>query len=202
MRMKTVNTSYAPIDDTPSVADLLPRVSDKDPAAWNEIVYRYNKLVFSTVHSFRLQDADALDAVQMTWLKLAEKAHQIHDPERLGGWLATTARRECLRILHQAKPTQDCFDEVAETVADPVVGPEQRAVDTDTTRTLWNFVNELSPRRRALLRALFATSPRPYAEIARITGISPGGIGPTRARALAQLRYRLEQHGLGPEAWR
>ncbi|MGB6162447.1 MAG: sigma-70 family RNA polymerase sigma factor, partial [Pseudonocardiaceae bacterium] len=90
--MATVTTSYA----TPSVADLLLGISDRDPAAWEEIVRRYGKFVSVTVRSFRLQDADALDAVQMTWLRLAENAHRVQLPERLGGWLATTARRECL----------------------------------------------------------------------------------------------------------
>jgi RNA polymerase sigma factor (sigma-70 family) len=201
MTMTTVNTSYASTV-TPSVADLLLRIRDKDPAAWDEIVHRYGKLVSATVRSFRLQDADALDAVQMTWLRLAEHAHQIQNPERLGGWLSTTARRECLHILRQAKPTPDRCDAAPDTIADPLAGPEQRVIDAHTTRTLWNFVGELSPRRRTLLRALFTDHSCPYADVARVTGIPPGGIGPTRARALAQLRDRLEQHGLEPGDWR
>jgi hypothetical protein len=51
-----------------------------------------------------------------------------------------------------------------------------------------------------LLRELFFDSPRPYSEVARNTGIPAGGIGPTRARALAQLRRRLDEHGLKSEA--
>jgi DNA-directed RNA polymerase specialized sigma24 family protein len=61
-------------------------------------VCRYGKLVSTTVRSFRLQEADTLDAVQTTWLRLAENAHQMQFPEKLGGWLATTARRECLHM--------------------------------------------------------------------------------------------------------
>jgi len=197
MSITTANTSYAHTDATPSVTDLLLRVGDRDPAAWEEIVHRYGKLVSATVRRFRLQNADALDAVQMTWLRLVEHANQIQNPERLGGWLVTTARRECLRILRQAKLTPGYFGEVAETVVDSLVGPEQRVIDAEITRTLWNFVSELAPPRQTLLSALFIDHPRSYAEVACICGIQPGGIGPTRARALAQLRVRLEQHGLG-----
>jgi RNA polymerase sigma factor (sigma-70 family) len=189
----TTTTSY----DPDSVADLLQGIRDGDQAAWSEILRRYGKLVASTVRSFRLQEADAHDAVQMTWLRLAENAHRVQDPERLGGWLATTARRECLRILRQAKPTRDLIDVAPETVADPSVGPEQRAVDADTARTLRMLVSELSPRRRILLRALFSDNPRSYAEVAQAAGIPPGGIGPTRARALQQLRDKLTSHELG-----
>ncbi|MGH3985147.1 MAG: RNA polymerase sigma factor [Pseudonocardiaceae bacterium] len=82
--MTSATTSYAPIDDTGTVADLLMRVSHGDPAAWAEVLRRYGKLVSTTVGSFRLQDADALDAVQMTWLRLAENAHRVQFPRAAG----------------------------------------------------------------------------------------------------------------------
>ncbi|MBV9160099.1 MAG: sigma-70 family RNA polymerase sigma factor [Pseudonocardiales bacterium] len=187
---------YASAGATGNVADLLARAGDGDPAAWEEVVRRYDKLVSATVRSFQLQDADALDAAQTTWLRLAENAHRVLWPERLGGWLATTARHECLRILRQAKPTQDLIETVADTVVDPSVGPEQQVIEADAARTLWSLVEELSPRQRTLLRALFTDHPRPYAEVARAAGIPPGAIGPTRKRALQQLRDRLNEHGL------
>ncbi|MGH3608600.1 MAG: RNA polymerase sigma factor, partial [Pseudonocardiaceae bacterium] len=89
--MTTTHTGYAHTGATPSVADLLRRAGNGDQAAWEEILLRHGKRVFATVCSFRLQEADALDAVQMTWLRLAEHAHEIRDAEQLGGWLATTA---------------------------------------------------------------------------------------------------------------
>ncbi len=174
--------------------------SDGDAMAWEEILCRYGTLVSATVRSFRLQDADALDAMQMTWLRLAENAHRVQWSERLAGWLTTTARRECLRILRQAKRAAVPVDTMVELVADPSAGPEQSLVDVDEARTLWKLVEELSPRQRALLRALFTDHPRPYTEIARAVGIPTGAIGPTRARALRQLRRRLDDHGLGPVA--
>jgi RNA polymerase sigma factor (sigma-70 family) len=200
--MTTSTIDYTPTSATDSAADLLLRVRDGDPAAWKKIVYRYGKLVSTTVRSFRLQEADALDAVQMTWLRLAENAHRVQFPEKLGGWLATTARRECLRILRQAKPAPDLTNMTPETVAEPSVGPEQRVVDADTARTLWNLVAELSPRRKTLLQALFTDSPHSYAEVAHTAGIPLGAIGPTRARALRQLRDKLNEHELGSGAWR
>lgn len=189
-------TSYDHTSATSSAADILLRIGDGEPAAWDEIYRRYEKLVSTTVRSFRLQEADALDAVQMTWLRLAENAHRVRFPERLGGWLATTARRECLRIVRQAKPASGAIGIAPETVVDSSVGPEQRVIDADTSRTLWKLVAELPPRRRTLLRTLFTDNPRSYAEVAHAAGIPPGGIGPTRARALQQLRRRLNEHEL------
>ena len=182
---------------TSSVNDLLLRAGDGDPAAWGEIVRRYGKLVFSKVHSFRLQQADAHDAVQATWLRLAENWRSVRHPEHLGGWLVTVASRECLHILSQAKHAPAPTGMVADNVADPSVGPEQHVLDADTAQAVQNLVAELPPRRRILLRALFTDSPRPYTEVAHITGLPIGSIGPTRARALEQLRRTADERGLG-----
>jgi hypothetical protein len=73
--------------------------------------------------TFRLQEADALDAIQMTWTRLAENAHRVQFPERLGEWLATTARRECLHILRQGKLGSIFTDVAPEPASDPSVAP-------------------------------------------------------------------------------
>lgn len=182
----TIEQSGTPVD--------LRRVRGGDPSAWDEILRRYGKLVSATVRSFRLQEADALDVVQTTWLRLAENADQIQSPERLGGWLITTARRECLRILHDAKRASRLTDMVADTVTDPSMEPERRVIEIDVARRLWGLVDELSPRQRSLMRALFTEHPRPYTNVAYTTGIPLGAIGPTRRRALMQLRGLLQEH--------
>ena len=181
------------------VADLLLRIGDGDAAAGDEIFRRYGGLVSATVRSFRLQEADALDAVQMTWLRLAENAHRVQFPERLGGWLVTTACRECLLILRQARSLTGLTDVTPNTVASPSVGPEQRVIDADTGRTLRKLIAELPPRTRTLLGMLFTDNPSSYAEVARAAGTPPGGIGPTRARALRQLRQTLEERGVAKD---
>src|SRR6185437_8899837 len=69
--------------------------------AWAEIVLRYERLVLGVVGSFRLQEADAADAAASTWLRAMEGLAALRDPDRLGGWLRTIARRECLGLLRQ-----------------------------------------------------------------------------------------------------
>ncbi|MGH3696190.1 MAG: sigma-70 family RNA polymerase sigma factor [Pseudonocardiaceae bacterium] len=169
---------------------------------WDEVLRRYGGVVSATVRSFRMQDADALDAVQMTWLRLVENAHQVQCPDRLGGWLATTARNECLRILRQVRPGTELRATEPDTVADRSTGPEQHVIDEHTARRLWDVVAKLPPRRRAVLQELFTEAPRPYTQVADAVGIPVGGIGPTRARALQQLRDMLDDDGLGADTWR
>jgi RNA polymerase sigma factor (sigma-70 family) len=186
----TTGDAPAPLE----AAELLRRAGNSDPAAWQEIMRRYSGLVVGKVRAFRLQDADAHDAVQTTWLRLAENLHRIQHPERLAGWLATTAARECLRMLRQDKRTPPLTDAIADHTADPAPGPEQHVIDAQTAQTLRTLIAELPPRRRRLLRALFTDHPASYAELSRATGIPLGSIGPTRNRALHQLRQRLQDH--------
>jgi RNA polymerase sigma factor (sigma-70 family) len=181
---------------TPSIGELLTRAAQQDPLAWAEIIRRYNGMVCARVRSFRLQDADAGDAVQMTWLRLAANCGRIQHPDRLAGWLATTATRECLQILRHTKQTAT-IDYLADTLTDPADGPERTALDAETAQEVRALVAQLPPRRRALIHAMFNQDTRRYTEISRDTGIPIGSLGPTRARALRQLRRMLDQRGLG-----
>ncbi|GAA4685276.1 sigma-70 family RNA polymerase sigma factor [Pseudonocardia yuanmonensis] len=191
----------APVPPTaaapPSEPDLLVRLAAGDPVAWRDVVTRYERLVRSRVRGFRLQPADADDAVAATWLRLAQNADRINDVDRLPGWLSTVAGRECLRILDRAAHAGVPVEDAGVAVAEPTPGPEQRAVDADIARELRALVADLPRRRRLLIAALFGEDSWSYERISRVTGIPTGSIGPTRARALDQLRRLAVERGLG-----
>jgi RNA polymerase sigma factor (sigma-70 family) len=182
-----------------SNAVLLRAVGEGEPPAWEELISRYGRLVRSTVASFRLQEADAEDAVQNTWLRLMERMDTIRDPRCLGGWLATTASRECLALIrrgHREAPDDAAAEQLV--AVDP--GPET-AVVVDADRSAVNAaVRELPGARQLLIHALFYQPECSYAEVSHVTGMPQGSIGPTRRRALRELRYALEQRGFGPQS--
>jgi RNA polymerase sigma factor (sigma-70 family) len=171
------------------VAELLAAADHDDQRAWDELVVRFRDLVRAVTRNYRLQDADARDAEQRTWLRLVERRATVRDPERLGGWLATTAARECLRILRDKRVSVAVE---MDAVPDPTGDVERQVVDALTVDRLWHLVDSLPPRSRLVMQALFAEDPRPYAEVAALTGIPIGSLGPTRARVLEQLRQRFE----------
>ena len=70
-----------------------------DRAAWATIVEQYSGLVWSVARAHRLDEVTAADVAQTTWLRLVEHLGKIREPEKLGGWLAATARHESLRVL-------------------------------------------------------------------------------------------------------
>src|SRR6476659_999626 len=81
------------------VSGLVKRASNGDQAAWDALVDRYTNLLWSVARGYRLETADAADVVQVAWLRLVEHLPTLRDPERVGGWLVTTVRRECLQVI-------------------------------------------------------------------------------------------------------
>src|SRR4051812_44682093 len=79
-----------------TLTELVERARDGEEAAWRLLVARVKNLVWKTVNGFRLGRGDAEDAFAATFFRLAEHIDTIRDPERLPGWVATTARNESL----------------------------------------------------------------------------------------------------------
>src|SRR5437763_6624321 len=117
-------------DEAERVAGLVAAAAGGDDAAWSRLVDHFAGLVWSVIRGYRMRAADSADVSQTTWLRLAEHIHKVREPERIGAWLATTAGRECLRMIRQnqrAVPSDDVFlTEVPD--ADPATGPEHRVV--------------------------------------------------------------------------
>lgn len=130
------------------------------------------------------------------WLRLAENLHRIQYPEGLGGWLTTTASRECLHILYRAQRVTTVAGTILDAAADPATSPEQRVIVSHTVHMLRQLIATFPPRERQLLQELFTDQPPSYAELAARIDIPVGSIGPIRHRALGRIRQML--HDLGP----
>lgn len=176
---------------------LLAQAAAGDERAWNALVAQHSRLLWSVARSYRLDQADAADVVQTTWLRLLEHLSRIEDPTRLVGWLVTTARRECLRVLRRSGRERLIVDEDAaldlpDDDAEPV---ETRLITNERNATLWRAFRQLPERCQRLLRIAVAM-PQAYDEVSAALGMPVGSIGPTRARCLVALRKLLDGSGL------
>ena len=90
-----------------------------DQAAWNQLVDRYSSLLWAITRAHRLDAGDAADVVQTSWLRLVEHLPEVRNPDGIGAWLATTARRESLRTLRRTARSEPS-DEV-DTFPDPAL---------------------------------------------------------------------------------
>jgi RNA polymerase sigma factor (sigma-70 family) len=154
-------------------------------------VDQYENLVWSVIRGFRLSEADALDVAQVTWLRAVENLDRIRDPERIGLWLATTAKRECMRLLERSKRSapSDPQDRLA-----ALASPQDLASEVENRaecERVLQALESLGGDCQQLLRLLLADPPCSYAEIAEILGISIGTIGARRQRCLSKLRAAM-----------
>lgn len=175
------------VRDNQQVVDLVARARDSDQHAWDEIVERYAPLVWAICQRYGLSRADADDVGACVWLRLVERLDTIREPAALPGWLATTTRHECLRVLRTRDrelpvDDDDRLADDADPAADTWVLKQERLIALRTAFA------DLPDRCRRLLKLLFAEPAAPYDEISDALDMKVGAIGPTRQRCLAKLR--------------
>lgn len=190
-----VGPVYDPDVAEGEVASLVAAALSGDGAAWNELVLRYVDLVWTVARSHGLGECDAADVSQTTWLRLAESLDRLTDPERLGAWLATTARRESLKLLRERRrqvPSDLGSDgHRSVSLSTEPAADDDRWLPGEYGSLLGTAMSELSEPCQALLRMLCADPAPSYLEVSAALGMPIGSIGPTRARCLDRLRASL-----------
>jgi RNA polymerase sigma factor (sigma-70 family) len=183
------------------VALLVKRAAGGDQAAWDALVDRYTNLLWSVARGYRLERADAADVVQVAWLRLVEHLATLRDPERVGSWLATTVRRECLQLLATRKRRGTALDDdVLEGVPDPAPPVDTGLLTEERDSELWAAFGRLPDRCQKLLRVLMVDPPPAYVDVSASLEMPIGSIGPTRARCLERLRALLDEPVADPRA--
>jgi RNA polymerase sigma factor (sigma-70 family) len=169
--------------------ELLILAKSGDKTAWSELVDRFSQMVWSIARNFRLDDATAKDVSQTVWLRLVENIDRIDDPERLPGWLATTSRREALRVQGMRDrliPTDFEYD-----VPDERPSLETMLVEDEEAREVVVAFETLSDDCRQLLRLLTTEPPLSYEVISEVLGRPIGSLGPTRSRCIERLKSAI-----------
>jgi RNA polymerase sigma factor (sigma-70 family) len=172
----------------PSDAALVLAARRGDHAAWQELVERFGRLLRAICRAHRLNAADTDDVIQTTWVRAVEHIGRIHDADRFASWLATVARRECLRALRRHARVRPCEEEQLHARADPAADPAAKVLEAERRHAVRAAVHRLAPRDRTLLVRLFNDTDPSYADIGRELGMPIGSIGPTRGRILERMR--------------
>jgi RNA polymerase sigma factor (sigma-70 family) len=177
---------YRRAAQAPTLRRLVDGAARGDERSWALLCDRFRTLIRAVARQHRLSPNDADDVEQRTWLRLHCSIAAIEEPERLGAWLSTTARRESLRTLSAASREQPSGIDVGEDHAAPAI--DDAVIASLQREALRDAVNRLPERHRRLMLALIAEPDRPYAEIAAGAGVPIGSIGPIRARCIDRLR--------------
>jgi RNA polymerase sigma factor (sigma-70 family) len=183
----------------PSDEALIQACRRGDQAAWELLVERYQRLIYSIPRRAGLDEDLAADVFQRVFATLVQKLDKIEHPERIGAWLTTTARREVWRISRRERTVAtlaSADEELVDDIPDGALSPDELLVRLEDQHKVRVAVTTLNERCRRLLILLFyQAEPPAYTEIALMLGTSEGSIGPTRARCLQKLRRLLDAMG-------
>ncbi len=169
---------------------LLRACQDGDRTAWQVLLERYERLVYSIPLNFGLSRSDADDVAQATFSALIRSMGSITDEERLGAWLGTVARRQTWRLVEHRRREPP----VADDRLDRVSTEESVIAHTENLEWVHQGLAKMDRRCRNLLTSLYFSEETPaYTAVAEEFGIPVGSVGPTRARCLDKLRAFLEE---------
>jgi len=173
------------------LARCLERARDGEMSALTEVVHELNPLLWHVARAAGLSADDAMDVVQITWLELVQRLHDIRSPQALTAWLVSTTRRGAWHVeSRMRKRDVDRRADVAE-LTDPGPGPVERALTDERDGTLLRNFGRLSVRCQQLLRIVAMVDRPDYDIVAKAMQMPRGSVGPTRGRCLAKLRDLL-----------
>ena len=192
-RSRRISTKRSAAEDEENCA-LVRAAAAGDSKAWDGLVSRYVALLWSIAFRHGLNENDAADVVQNTWLRLFEHIDDVREPARVGSWLATTAQREALRIVAQHKRMVPSDDEATFDGADRLQPPvDEQLLARELADEAVAALDALPPTWRALVVALTQDPPLTYEEIVADLGVPIGSIGPTRGRSVRKLRELVSE---------
>jgi len=170
-----------------TLAELLHTARTGDDRAWERLHDRFAPMLRGIARSYRLSATDVDDVLQTTWLQLFNHIDRVREPAAVAGWLATTARRECLRML-QAPMRERLSDDPDLGEGSDLADPEGELMSAELRIALGRALATLPERHRRLMTMLVAQPTMAYQELSTALSMPVGSIGPIRARSLARLR--------------
>lgn len=180
-------------------AEWIARCRQGDARAWEAVVRAYERLVYSIPLNLGLSAEDADDVTQATFGVLLSSLDSLTEPDRLGAWLSTVARRQSIRVI-EAHQRERRRAGAAAAEAQTNVDDSAAHQIVDDVEWVHQGLSRLSDRCQRVLAELFFSEPAGtagvdggtvYEAAAARLGMPVGSIGPTRKRCLESLREAL-----------
>jgi RNA polymerase sigma factor (sigma-70 family) len=169
--------------------DLVRRYCAGDTTSIDALMTRFRPVVAGAARRYVYSSHDVDDVVQETWLTFVTKAPQIREPERVVGWLRTTAANLARRLAIRNARTDPVDDATIEralpSFEDEVTG---LALEQSRRTAFEEAVEQLSSPERRLVGLLMDERELSYTAIGGLLARPVGSIGPSRSRVLDKIR--------------
>ena len=174
-------------------AGLLRAAQGGDPAAFGELVRRYQRAVYRVAYALTRNASDADDLAQETFVRAYQAIGRFRVGEPLFPWLARIATNQAITLFRRRKRRP-------ETAIEPLLeagqqwgvedDPARAVEDDERTRNLESAFARLKPEHQAVL-ALRVVEEQSYEEIAATLRVPVGTVMSRLSRARAELKALL-----------
>jgi len=190
---------FAASDLAKTDAALVKRCRRGDQAAWDELVGRYQRLIYAIPRRAGLSEEQASDVFQEVFLTLVEKIDEIQQPEKIRSWMVTTAKFKTWGLirgskgLHSPDTTEEMENEMA-SIADESPLADDLLIELEEQHLIRTALTELEERCQKILSMIYLTDPpASYAEVGAAIGVGETSISPLRSRCLKKLEKVLSR---------
>ena len=193
------SVEFAASDLAKTDAALVKRCRRGDQAAWDELVGRYQRLIYAIPRRAGLSEEQASDVFQEVFLTLVEKIDEIQQPEKIRSWMVTTAKFKTWGLirgskgLHSPDTTEEMENEMA-SIADESPLADDLLIELEEQHLIRTALTELEERCQKILSMIYLTDPpASYAEVGAAIGVGETSISPLRSRCLKKLEKVLSR---------
>jgi len=164
--------------------------------AWNSLIERYKRLIYSIPYKYHASPEDCADIFQSVCLDLYAELGKLRKVESLKSWIISIAVHKCLQWKRQQRGNVE-LDATEQEQADVTsVAAPDFMIEVQQEQLVREAVAKLKPRCAEMIRLLFYQHPPlPYNEVAQRLGLATGSIGFIRGRCLKQLEKILQDSG-------
>jgi RNA polymerase sigma factor (sigma-70 family) len=166
-----------------------------DQQAWETLIDKYKRLIYSIPFRYGASPEDAADVFQSVCIEVLNSLSQLKNTDSLRSWLITVAVRQSYRWKKKQSNHLE-LDAMEAEVAEELAAVPETVLQIQQEQIVREVVEKLPPRCAELVRLLFFEQPPlPYAEVGRRLGLATGSIGFIRGRCLERLRKILVESG-------
>jgi RNA polymerase sigma-70 factor (ECF subfamily) len=183
-------------------ARLLSQFQQGDVCAFDALVARHGRTVYSFVRRFLGSTSAADDVYQEVWLKVIRGADRFRARSRFTTWLFQITRNACMDHLRQQARRRDGLPLEPDPEREPVDTSPSAAATAERREleaALGAAIAELPAEQREVF-LLRGTTSLTFVEIAALTGTSPNTVKSRMRYALERVREGLRKSTARPRA--
>jgi RNA polymerase sigma-70 factor (ECF subfamily) len=181
--------------DVAEVATLVQRTLGGDAAAFEQLILRYERRVFTLAMKLLGSTDDAQDAAQEVFLRVFKYLHRFDIQKPIEPWLLQMTVNVCRNIGRDRQRRWNTFPETVETqtaVVQESPGPHAGIAEEQERLMLWKALDSL-PDKERLAVILRDIDGRKTSEVALILGSSETTVRSQISRGRVRLKEAIDQ---------